>query len=318
MRVKYAVILVLLAAAAEAQEFKPYPRANVTPAQWAAYYEEVRKKHGASMLDVEAQNLLVFHDAQSATSYAFTKPGHPAHPAWISRQIRESGGSIGVAQVGYFAGNEESFANLFRAYQQLNHRMREEALAKGTPSIAPAGSHPGTAVHVAGPSSKEQSRPASPPHSVASSNADVAWRPSQIQQRAAEATTRSYLAMRDADKVEEAYALLAPGLKQHRPLAAFRREVEEFNAKAGSVRTRLIRAVTWYKDTPQSGPGLFVAVDYASNFTNLALHCGYLVWEEQADGSLLQVREEVNFIDNETMAKLEPADLERVRNQFRC
>ena len=128
----------------------------------------------------------------------------------------------------------------------------------------------------------------------------------------------AYFAARDTNKPDEAYAYHSPRLTQHQPLSTFGQRLKEFNAKAGAVQARRLRVVTWYKDTPQTGPGLYVAVDYSSDFANLALHCGYVVWHEQADGSFLQVREEENVIDNATMAKLKPGELERIRAQFRC
>jgi hypothetical protein len=160
---------------------------------------------------------------------------------------------------------------------------------------------------------------AEPTHqNIASTNADPAWRPSPEQRTSLEATTRAYFSARDSNRTNEAYGFLSARQKQHQSPSAFQRRIEEFNAKAGLVRARHLRAVTWYKDTPQAGPGLYVAVDYSSDFPNLALHCGYLVWHEQPDGTFLQVREEENFIDNATMARLRPSDLEKVRAQFRC
>lgn len=153
---------------------------------------------------------------------------------------------------------------------------------------------------------------------IASTNADPAWRPSPEQRAAIEATTRAYFSARDSNKYDDAYAFLSSRQKQYQPLGVFQRRIEEFNAKAGPVQARRLRAITWYKDTPQAGPGLYVAVDYSSEFPNLALHCGYLVWHEQPDGKFLQVREEENMIDNATMAKLGPDALEKVRAQFRC
>ena len=159
---------------------------------------------------------------------------------------------------------------------------------------------------------------ASPQQTIASSNADPAWRPSPEQRASIETVTLAYFAARDANKPNEAYAFLSPRQKQYLPSGAFQKLVEEFNAKAGAVQARRLRRITWYKDTPQAGPGLYVAVDYSSDFANLALHCGYLVWHEQPDGSFLQVREEANTIDRETMMKLKPADVDKVRAQFRC
>ena len=63
---------------------------------------------------------------RSGLSYAFTKAGHPAHPAWVTRQVVEANGTIDMVQIGYFAGKEESFAVLFQQYQQLNNQIREK------------------------------------------------------------------------------------------------------------------------------------------------------------------------------------------------
>ena len=60
------------------------------------------------------------------------------------------------------------------------------------------------------------------------------------------------------------------------------------------------------------------AVDFSSEFQNLALHCGYVVWQEQLDGSFAIVREEDNVIEKTMVTKLKPGDLERIRAQYRC
>ncbi|MGL4576939.1 MAG: DUF4019 domain-containing protein [Burkholderiaceae bacterium] len=153
---------------------------------------------------------------------------------------------------------------------------------------------------------------------IASTNADPAWRPSPQQRSLIETTTKAYFAARDANNSEGAYAFLSARQRQSLQPNVFQRLLEEFNARAGAVQGRRLRAITWYKDTPQGGPGLYVAVDYSSEFANLALHCGYIVWHEQLDGSFLQVREETNIIDKATMDKLKPGDFEKIRAQFRC
>lgn len=160
--------------------------------------------------------------------------------------------------------------------------------------------------------------PVSTRQNVASTNADASWRPSQQQIAAVEATTRAYFAARDANRASEAYAFLSPMQKQGIPSTIFTKILDDFNAKAGPASAKRLRAVTWYKDTQQTGPGLFVAVDYSSDYENLALHCGYLIWQEQPDGAFLQLREEVNVIEKAMMEKLRTEDLERVRAQFQC
>jgi hypothetical protein len=128
-------ILALTLAPAAAQEFKPYPRANITTDQWQTYFDEVKSKHGADAKDLDDQKLLLFDDKATATMFAFTKPGHPAHPAWITRKLEQRNNNLYVAQIGYFAGAEAPFAELFRAYIALNEKMKEAARRANTEAV---------------------------------------------------------------------------------------------------------------------------------------------------------------------------------------
>jgi hypothetical protein len=107
------------------QQFKPYPATRITQAQWASYFKEVRQKLGSSMQELASDNVVVFSDHATQTSYAFTQPGHPAHPAWITRQVVETQGGVGIRQTGYFAGDQASFTAMYQAYQDLNDRIGE-------------------------------------------------------------------------------------------------------------------------------------------------------------------------------------------------
>jgi hypothetical protein len=124
-----------LAGPASAQEFKPFPRANISATQWSAYFDEVRTKHGSNVQDIDDQKLVVYTDPATTTLYAFTKPGHPAHPAWITRKPEQRNDSTFIAQIGYFAGEEPPFAQLFRAYLALNEKMKEDIKRKQLESI---------------------------------------------------------------------------------------------------------------------------------------------------------------------------------------
>jgi hypothetical protein len=126
MRCLPAIVALLVSSPAAAQSYKPFPEARVTDVQWQAYYEEVSTKLGASRKEEPGQGLVVFSNRETGTFYAFTLPGNPAHPAWVTRQVFEAGGSINIQQIGYFAGDEAAFAKLFRAYQQLNDKIRQE------------------------------------------------------------------------------------------------------------------------------------------------------------------------------------------------
>lgn len=99
MRALWAIVLIVVASAqaiapalaqapqdqdSRAIEFKPFPTANISEPQWAAYFARVQAAHGKSLQRFPDLHLVVFDDG-AATYYAFTQPGHPAHPAWITQ-----------------------------------------------------------------------------------------------------------------------------------------------------------------------------------------------------------------------------------------
>lgn len=116
----------LSAIPALAQEYQPYPSPRITPEQWAKYGETVRQYHGASLELFKDKQLLAFSDPRTRTFWVFTLKDHPAHPAWITRQMYEEGGLVRVRQIGYFAGSEEEFAKLFSEYQKRNEELKED------------------------------------------------------------------------------------------------------------------------------------------------------------------------------------------------
>src|SRR5579871_123698 len=134
-------VAALWPSAGTAQEFKPYASTKITAAQWGRYYQEVKDKLGASMQERAEDRVIVFSDKATQTAYAFTQPGHPAHPAWVARQVVEAQGGIGIRQTGYFAGDRTSFAAMYRSYEELNDRigdfMQADADANGRTSGAP-------------------------------------------------------------------------------------------------------------------------------------------------------------------------------------
>ena len=109
-----------------AQEFQPYPAPQITPEQWLSYAEQVRQNYAATAEIVKAENIIVFSDLRTRTFWVFTTRDHPAHPAWITRQMVEEGGQVNVRQIGYFAGSEPEFAKLFRFYQERNEQLMED------------------------------------------------------------------------------------------------------------------------------------------------------------------------------------------------
>jgi hypothetical protein len=117
---------ILAAAPAGAQEFQPYPQPKITAEQFARYADQVLQTLGYSTEILKDQQLVAFSDQRTRTFYVFTTKEHPAHPAWITRQMVEENGQVLVKQIGYFAGNEEAFAKLFREYQGRNQQLMED------------------------------------------------------------------------------------------------------------------------------------------------------------------------------------------------
>jgi hypothetical protein len=153
---------------------------------------------------------------------------------------------------------------------------------------------------------------------VAAANRDAQWRPTTAQVQLVERQTYAYFSAKDGRRYQEAYAQLSPTQKQTMPFERWSSSAEDFNSKAGEVHRRSIKKITWYKDPARPEPGVYAAADFSSQFANADVHCGYVVWHEQADGSFLLVREEQNFIDKTTEQRLKPGELEKVRAQFGC
>ncbi len=118
--------LCLMAASAVAQDYQPYPSPQITQEQWARYGETVRQTHGATLEVFKDKQLIAFADMRTRTFWLFTLKDHPAHPAWITRQMYEEDGQVRVRQIGYFAGKEEEFAKLFAEYLKRNEELKED------------------------------------------------------------------------------------------------------------------------------------------------------------------------------------------------
>ncbi len=108
-----------------AVEFKPYKSAKITNEQWLKYYDIVSIKHKESVNIVADQFLEIYEDKANKIMIAFTRKGHPAHPAWISRKPVKKDGFINIRTIGYFAGAEPAFAILYKQYLALNQKAKE-------------------------------------------------------------------------------------------------------------------------------------------------------------------------------------------------
>jgi hypothetical protein len=120
-----ATVLLLSASAltfgADDKLYMPFPEAQISESQWADYHQKIIGSYGASLRQFPNEHLEVLHSPDNVLHFAFTTPGHPAHPAWIARRAKDGS----VDQIGYFAGKEQPFAELFQAYIRLTNRTLE-------------------------------------------------------------------------------------------------------------------------------------------------------------------------------------------------
>jgi Protein of unknown function (DUF4019) len=289
------VLSLITCAAALGQEFKPYPRANISVAQWQQYIEEVRQKHGSTAQDLDDQQLIVYRDDASSTIYAFTKPGHPAHPAWITRKPEQRSNSVFVGQIGYFAGAEPAFAQLFKEYLALNEKLKDEISRRQSAKEAK-----GKLQHIA-----------------AGSNADRAWSPTDEQKETLEKVVAEYFLFHDKGQLDALYELFTPNMKQMMSRSQFNQLHNSVVGGSGAMNSRELVRVTWYKSV-QGYAGVLAAVDYNTNFENFALHCGYIIFAEQDKGRYLVQRAESNKIDKATAQGMSEEQLQNARRAFRC
>jgi len=160
--------------------------------------------------------------------------------------------------------------------------------------------------------------PAEPVQQVASTNQDRQWQPTDLQRELVVRDTYAYLAAKDEQKFADAYSKFSASQKEAVPYDKWRADMESFYSTAGTVEGRTVRKVTWYKNPANAQPGIYAAVDFSSRFSKLSLHCGFVAWRQQMDGSFQLVREEENSIPKAEMSKLTPEMLQKIRAQFRC
>ena len=121
-----AAFVLLLTAPTFSAEYKPFPVAEITVEQWQDYFDIVQSEFGETRKEEPAAQLILFQDRKTYTFYAFTMAGHPSHPAWVTRKIVEDDGVLSMMQIGYFAGEEEPFTELFQTYSSLTDQAREQ------------------------------------------------------------------------------------------------------------------------------------------------------------------------------------------------
>ena len=131
--IKTAIFTVLISSSLHAATWKPYPEAQITTEQWQEYFDSVVAEFGDTRDEIAEARLILFTDELTSTFYAFTADDHPAHPAWITRRLVEQDGAISIEQIGFFAGDEQSFADLFDDYIALSDQVQQEMATPDEP-----------------------------------------------------------------------------------------------------------------------------------------------------------------------------------------
>lgn len=143
--------------------------------------------------------------------------------------------------------------------------------------------------------------------------------PAAPLQQAALDASYAYLAAKDRGDYAAAYRSIDADMRAYLTPDLYREETAKFNAGAGAPEGRRVVRLTWYRDPPEAKrPGLYVAADFVSRFSGLALHCGYLMWRVDGKDSFRLVREEQNFLDAATAKQMPPERFSAVPRQLGC
>lgn len=145
------------------------------------------------------------------------------------------------------------------------------------------------------------------------------WQPTQDQEEAIQRLTHQYFSNRDHGRFEEAYLMFSPSFKSTIRKDDWVARIQPFHEKAGMPIKRQISKITWYNN-PASSPdaGVYAAADYTSQFQNIDIHCGFVIWKRQPNGSFQIIREEENYIDKTTQSTMKDSDIKRMQAQYGC
>ncbi|WP_422087922.1 DUF4019 domain-containing protein [Variovorax sp.] len=138
-------------------------------------------------------------------------------------------------------------------------------------------------------------------------------------QKQVELLTYQYLKAKDAGDFAKAYGFFADSMKATASQESWSGAGRKFSAIAGPATSRRIRKITRYDNPPSAPrPGVYIAADLVSQFQNIDIHCGYVVWRGQPDGSFQVIREEANYIDRATQQRMTPEQLAAFKASARC
>jgi hypothetical protein len=265
-----------------------------------AALDAMKAKPGVEVSDQGGWTIVT--DPAANTLWSFTPASHPAHPAAVKRTFVSRDGTLYLEMGALCQASQVACDNLMDEFNKLNDRM----------SASMGHSAPGTT------GAQQSASSGQVQGASADSGSGARWSASAEQVQRVESQSRAYFAAKDERRYEEAYSMLSAAQKKTVSFERWRAFAEDFNSRAGEVRGRVIRKITWYKNPAEAAPGTYAAVDFSGRYANVDIDCGYVAWVEQADGSFLIVHEEHNFIEKNIEQKMKPAELEKIRAEFGC
>lgn len=130
--------------------------------------------------------------------------------------------------------------------------------------------------------------------------------------------TEHYLEARAREDFDTTHALMDATQLDTIDEDAWRKNQRAFNRIAGESQARVVYRVTWYDDPRGTLPGRYAAADFVTLDSGLAFHCGYIAWRQHADGNFRVVREEDNYLDAVSAARMTKAEQQETKAKVGC
>ncbi|MBF9032725.1 hypothetical protein HKCCE2091_00595 [Rhodobacterales bacterium HKCCE2091] len=141
--------------------------------------------------------------------------------------------------------------------------------------------------------------------------------PADADADAVVAAARDYFAARARGDTGAALALVSELYTDRVPAGTLTEAWRAADADGLDYAEMEIRALTWYLDPTGLPEGAYATLDLSGNSEDVALACGYQVWQRTPDGAVL-VREELNLFPAEGYAEMDELDRSEILAAFGC
>ncbi len=101
-----------------------YEYIGVTQDGIDSVYKEAMSKPGIAVIEEHDYKKVTI--ASERTTYFFTLPAHPAHPAVVIQEVVEEKGAIYLQARGITAGDRKIFEQWLRNFEQMHERVRKQ------------------------------------------------------------------------------------------------------------------------------------------------------------------------------------------------